>query len=83
MPTARWQDVTYGHIVVKERPKKVDPNRTRLTVGGEGVNYRSDCNTPTVDLLTIKLLCNSIVSTRDAKFMTIGIKDFYPNTPME
>ncbi len=36
----------------------------------------------TADLLTIKLLINSIISTQGAKFMTLDIKDFYLNTPM-
>jgi hypothetical protein len=62
--------------------KKSDPYRTRLTVGGDRVNYPGDCGTPTVDLLTVKLLLNSVISTPNAKFMTIDIKDFYLNTPM-
>ena len=33
-------------------------------------------------MLTLKLLLNSIVSTPNAKFMSINIKDFYLNTPM-
>ena len=33
-------------------------------------------------LTTVKLLLNSIVSTINAHFMTIDIKDFYLNTPM-
>jgi len=36
----------------------------------------------TADLLTVKLLINSIISTPGAKFMTMYIKDFYLNTPM-
>ncbi len=35
-----------------------------------------------VDLLTVKLLLNSMASTPEAKFMTIDIKDFYINTAM-
>ena len=31
----------------------------------------------------VKLLLNSVISTPDAKFMTIDIKDFYLNTPMD
>ena len=54
--TAQWRDVTYGHVVIKERPGKVDPNRTRVTVGGDRVNYSSDCGTPIVDLLTINMV---------------------------
>jgi len=32
---------------------------------------------------TAKLLFNSIISTPNAKFMGIGMKDFYLNTEME
>ena len=46
------------------------------------VHYPGDCGTPTVNLLTVKLLLNSVVSTPGAEFMTIDIKDFYLNTPM-
>jgi len=69
-------------VVVNYRPKKDDPYRTRLTVGGDRVNYPRDCGTPTVDLLTVKLLLNSVVSTLNAKCMMIDIKDYYLNTPM-
>ena len=31
----------------------------------------------------VKILLNSVLSTEGAKFMTIDIKDFYLNTPME
>jgi hypothetical protein len=34
-------------------------------------------------LLTVKLLFNSVISTPQAKFMCIDIKDFYLCTPME
>jgi hypothetical protein len=30
----------------------------------------------------VKLLLNSVISTKNARFMTIDIKDFYLNTPM-
>ena len=42
-----------------------------------------DCGTPTADLLTVKLMFNSIILTPNAKFMTIDIKDFYLMTPMD
>ncbi len=51
-------------------------------MGGNLVNYPGDCGTPTVDLLTVKLMLNSIISTPNAKFMTIDLKDFYLLTPM-
>eukprot|EP00804_Cyclotella_cryptica_P005399 CCRYP_017080-RA/>CCRYP_017080-RA protein AED:0.44 eAED:0.44 QI:0/-1/0/1/-1/0/1/0/144 len=33
-------------------------------------------------MITVKILLNSVISTLNAKFMTIDIKDFYLNTPM-
>ncbi len=50
--------------------------------GGDRVHYPGDTGTPTADILTVKLLLNSIISTPNAKFMTMDIKDFYLNTPM-
>jgi hypothetical protein len=44
-------------------------------MGGNLVDYPDNCGTPTADLLTVKLLFNSIISTDNAKFMTIDIKD--------
>ena len=82
MPADRWRDVTYGCVVVNFRPEKEDPYRTRLTVGGDCVNYPYNCGTPTIDLATVKYLLNSIISTPLAKFMTIEIMDFYLFTPM-
>ena len=82
VPADRWRDVTYGCVVVNFRPEKEDPYRTRLTVGGDRVNYPYDCGTPTVDLATAKYLLNSVISTPLAKFMTINIKDVYLCTPM-
>jgi hypothetical protein len=52
-------------------------------MGGNLINYPDDCGTPTADLLSVKLLLNSIISTDNAKFMTIDIKDFYLMTPMK
>ena len=65
------------------RPQKEEVFRTRLTVNGSRIKIDMDCGTPTASLLTVKMLLNSVISTRGAKFMTIDIKDFYLNTPME
>jgi hypothetical protein len=83
VPRERAKDVTYGLITTLIRPEKIDePNRTRLVAGGDRVHFPGDAGTPTADLLTVKLLINSIISTDGAKFMTMDIKDFYLNTPM-
>ena len=74
--------MTYGCIVVNYCPKNSNHNRVRLTVGGYCINYPGDCGTPTANMLTVKLLLNSVISTKGANFMSIDIKDFYLNTPM-
>jgi hypothetical protein len=83
IPQNRRNDITYGRIVCTYRSEKKDPNRTRITMGGNLINYPDDCGTPTADILTVKLMFNSIISTPNAKFMTIDIKDFYLMTPMD
>jgi hypothetical protein len=83
IPRDRRRDITYGRIVCAYRSEKKDPYRTRITMGGNLINYPGDCGTPTADLLTVKLMFNSIISTPNAKFMTIDIKDFYLMTPMD
>ena len=83
IPQDRKGDKTYGRIVCVYREGKKDKYRTRITVDGNLINYPRDCGTPTADLLTVKLLFNSIISTPNAKFMSIDIKDFYLCTPMK
>ena len=83
IPQDRRRDITYGRIVCTYRSEKKDPYRTHIMMGGNLINYPGDCGTPTADLLTIKLMFNSIISTPNAKFMTIDIKDFYLMTPMD
>ena len=51
--------------------------------GRDRVHYPGDTGTPTADLLTIKLLINSVISKPGANFFTMDIKDFYLNTLME
>ena len=51
--------------------------------GGDRTNCPFDCGTPTAELIAIKLLLNSVISTPGAKFMTIDISNFYLNIPMD
>jgi hypothetical protein len=83
LPQARCKDITYGRIICVYRLKKKDRYHRCITMGGNLVNYPDNCGTPTADLLTVKLMFNSIISTPNAKFMTINIKDFYLMTSME
>eukprot|EP00804_Cyclotella_cryptica_P017935 CCRYP_001279-RA/>CCRYP_001279-RA protein AED:0.33 eAED:0.33 QI:0/0/0/1/0/0/3/0/359 len=81
-PQDRWKDVTYRHIVANFCPEKDDLYRIRLKVGGNCINFPGDCGTPTADMITVKILLNSVISTKNAKFMAIDIKDFYLIRPM-
>ena len=74
--------VTYGRIVAEIRPQKAEIHRTRLTVGGNLINFPGDVTTPTADLITVKLIFNSVLSTKNPKFMCADIANFYLNNPM-
>ena len=73
---------TYLRIVSAYRPQKADPYRIRWTVGGNLVDYPGTVHTPIANLTTIKLLLNSVISTKKARFCNIDLKYFYLNIPM-
>ena len=52
-------------------------------VGGGRINYPFDISTPIVDLATIKLQWNLVLSTPGAEFFTLDVANFYLGTPME
>ena len=83
IPDDRKGDETYARIVCVFCDNKKDKCRTRVTMGGNLVNCPLDCGTPTADLLTVKLFINSIISTPNAKFMTLDITNFYLMTPIK
>jgi hypothetical protein len=67
--------------VVDIKDHKEEKDRTRLTVGGNQIEYPGDKSTRTTGLTTSKILINSVISTLGAKFLVIDIKNFYLNTP--
>lgn len=75
--------VTYASIAVDYRPQKEDPNRVRITAGGNLIKYPHELTTRTADLTTSKILWNSVVSTEGARFMCLDISSFYLCTPMD
>ena len=66
IPQEQHKDTTCSSIICNYREDKAKPNRTRLTVGGDRINYHDNCGTLTADLLTVKLFLNSIISTPKA-----------------
>ena len=83
MPQNRFKDATYIKFVCTIRTEKKDPYCTRATMGGNLVNYPDDVGTPTANLLLIKILLNSVISTPGAKFATADISNFYLMTPLK
>ena len=47
------------------------------TVGGDKLDFCGDASSVAASLATIKILLDSVVSTKDAVFTTVGIKYFF------
>jgi hypothetical protein len=62
--------------------EKDDPDHTRITIGGSRICYPGDVGTNTASLEFLKLLLNSVLSRKGARFSTIDLKNFYLDTPM-
>ena len=74
--------VTYGKKECTIRPTKAEIHRVRLTVGGDRLDYPGDPSSQCASLITTKLLINSTISTKGARFGTADIKNFYYGTPL-
>ena len=76
--------VTYARFVCTYRPDKEEKNRTRLTVGGNLLtDYAGDVSTDTAGLELIKMHWQSVLSTPNARYMTMDISNFYLNTALD
>jgi hypothetical protein len=78
----KGRKVTYGSFVVDIKEHREEKERTRLTIGGDQIEYPGDKSTRTAGLTTAKNLINSVISTLGAKFLVIDINNFYLNTPL-
>ena len=66
----------------KIRPQKAETHRTRLTVGGNLINFPGDVTSPTAYIITANLIFNECIINKNAKFMCADISSFYLNNPM-
>ena len=69
-------------IVASFRPQKDDPYWVRSTVGGNTIGCPGLLTTSTAEIQTIKLYLNSVISDVNVSYLTLDIKVFYLNTPM-
>eukprot|EP00804_Cyclotella_cryptica_P009972 CCRYP_015404-RA/>CCRYP_015404-RA protein AED:0.29 eAED:0.29 QI:0/0/0/1/1/1/2/0/498 len=76
-------EITYSKVVCKVHPEKSDPDRTRITIGGNRTCYPGDVGTKTAPLELVKLMINSVLSRHNAKFCTFDISNFYLGTPLD
>ena len=74
---------TYARVVVDKRPEKEEMNQTRITAGGDQLEFQGDTSTESAGLETTNMVFNSVVSTPDGKFITTNFSNMYLNTPLQ
>ncbi len=74
--------VTYACIVIDHWPQKDDPNSARITVGGNLIDYPYKLTTQTADMVSSKIMWNSVISIPNTKFGRADIKNMYLETPL-
>ena len=47
------------------------------------IKYNGELTSQTADMLTSKILCNSVISTKDARYVGFDIKNFCLGTTMK
>ena len=68
--------VTYGKIVCEIKPEKEEKERTRLTVGGNVLDFTGNPSAPTASVTTEMFVFNSVVSTPGARCLLADIEHF-------
>jgi len=68
---------TYARVCLDHRPQKEDPYRIRVTAGGNLIKYIGKLPVRTDNITTSKLQWNSVISTKNARYMCIDLKNFY------
>ncbi len=75
--------VTYACIAIDHRPQKEDLNHVRITIGCNLIDYPFELTTCTVNMVSSKILWNSVTSTKGARFASTVIKNMYLETPLD
>ncbi len=73
----KGQTITNACVVVDFCPQKMDPHHIQITAMGNLIKYLGKFSTRTTNLSTSKLMWNSVLSTKDARYMCLDIKNFY------
>ena len=80
----KGKQITYARFVSEIRLQKAETHRTRLTAGGDRLDYDGKTSTDTAGLETIKIHINSTISRakEGARYLCIDIGNMYLNTKL-
>jgi hypothetical protein len=82
IPAHKKKEICHTMVVCEVRLEKDNPNCTRITIGGNCICYPGNMGTNTASLKLVKLLLNSVLSWKGARFSSINLRNFYLDTPM-
>ena len=82
IPKDRLNEICYTSVVCEVRPGGKVPNRTRITICGTKVCYPGDVGTNIATLELFKLMINSVLSRKGAKYVCFDIENVYLSTPL-
>ncbi len=82
IPLHKRKEICPTMIVCEVQPDKDDPNHTQTTIVGNRICYPGNVGTNTASLELLKLLLNSVLSQKGARFSSIDLKNFYLDTAM-
>ncbi len=82
IPVHKCKQICHTLVVCEVHPEKDNPNCILITIGGSQICYPGDVGTNTASLELVKILLNSVLSRKGARFSTIDLKNFYLDTPM-
>jgi hypothetical protein len=71
------------HIFIDHQPKKDDPNRVGISIGGNLIDCPYELTTQKANMVSSKIMWNSIIRMPNAKFGGVDIKNMYLETPLD
>ena len=69
--------MTYACIVIDHQPQKEYPNCVCMTASGNLIDYPFELTTHMDDMVSSKILWNSVISTKGTRFANANIKNMY------
>ena len=68
---------TYARIVLDHQPQKEDTNRIHITASGNLIKCDGELSVRSANITTAKLRWNSIISTKNTRYMYLNLSLFY------